>query len=151
MAQTPIVRKIKLTSYRFPTQNVTTDLAFAAGSVLRAGQSRYSQASWRIHIYTDAGVTGEYISGTPANREQMEMIAPFLIGRNALDRELFYRQSKMILRKHDRMGIGPLDIALWDLGRARCSMRQFTSCWADTGRSCPVTPARTTPTARPTD
>ena len=105
MAQTPIVRRIKLTSYRFPTQNVTTDLAFAAGPFYEPG-SHGTRRLLGIHIETDAGVTGEYISGTPANREQIEMIAPFLIGRNALDRELFYRQSKMILRKHDRMGIG---------------------------------------------
>ena len=43
------------------------------------------------------------------------MFAPFLIGRNALERERFYNQAKVILRKNDRMGIGPVDIALWDL------------------------------------
>ena len=114
MLGTPIVRRITLTSYRFPTENVTTDLAFAAGPFYEPGSSG-TRRLLAIHIYTDVGVTGEYISGTPANREQMEMIAPFLIGMNALDRERFYRQSKMILRKHDRMGIGPIDIALWDL------------------------------------
>jgi L-alanine-DL-glutamate epimerase-like enolase superfamily enzyme len=43
------------------------------------------------------------------------MFASFLIGKNALERELFYNQAKAILRKTDRMGIGPVDIALWDL------------------------------------
>jgi L-alanine-DL-glutamate epimerase-like enolase superfamily enzyme len=43
------------------------------------------------------------------------MIAPYLIGKNALERERFYNQAKVILRKNDRMGMGPVDIALWDL------------------------------------
>ena len=114
MRDAPIVRKIKLTSYKLPLENLATDLAFAAGAFYEPG-SRSTRTLLAIQVYTDIGVTGEYISITPATREQIQMIAPFLIGKNALDRELFYRQAKMILRKHDRMGIGPIDITLWDL------------------------------------
>ena len=114
MSKSPIVSKIKLTSYRFPLENIAADLAFAAGPFYQPGARSYRNVL-AIQIYTDAGVTGEYICGTPATSEQIQMWAPFLIGRNALDRELFYRQAKMILRKHDRMGIGPIDITLWDL------------------------------------
>ena len=114
MPNPPIIRKITLTQYRFPLQDVTADLAFAAGPFYSPG-SKSQRACTAIRIDTDAGVSGEYISGTPATLEQIQMFAPFLIGRNALDRELFYRQAKMILRKHDRMGIGPIDITLWDL------------------------------------
>ena len=55
MAETPIVRKIKLTSYRFPTENVTTDLAFAAGPFYEPG-SRGTRNLLAIHIHTDIGV-----------------------------------------------------------------------------------------------
>jgi L-alanine-DL-glutamate epimerase-like enolase superfamily enzyme len=43
------------------------------------------------------------------------MFARYLIGRNPLERELIYNDVKRALRKHDRMGIGPVDIALWDI------------------------------------
>ena len=147
MRDSPIVRKIKLTSYKLPLENLATDLAFAAGAFYEPG-SRSTRNLLAIQVYTDIGVTGEYISITPATREQIQMIAPFLIGKNALDRELFYRQAKMILRKHDRMGIGPIDITLWT-SRASFSMRRFTNYWAAIDRSCPATQAHTTQTVRP--
>lgn len=43
------------------------------------------------------------------------MFAHYLLGRDALQRELIYNDVKRALRKHDRMGIGPVDIALWDI------------------------------------
>jgi L-alanine-DL-glutamate epimerase-like enolase superfamily enzyme len=43
------------------------------------------------------------------------MVADYLIGRDPLQRELIYNDLKRALRKHDRFGIGPIDIALWDI------------------------------------
>jgi len=37
-----------------------------------------------------------------------------LIGKNPLKRERHWSEIKRVLRKYDRMGIGPIDIALWD-------------------------------------
>src|SRR5690606_28364461 len=41
-------------------------------------------------------------------------LAPKLLGRNAFNRIEFYEDAKRALRKFDKMGVGPLDIALWD-------------------------------------
>jgi L-alanine-DL-glutamate epimerase-like enolase superfamily enzyme len=114
MTESPIIKKIQLTMYRIPMNNLTSDLAFSAGMFYKPG-SVYYRSILGIHIHTDVGITGEHTSGTPGIVEQIQMFAPFLVGRNALERELFYNQAKMILRKNDRMGIGPIDIALWDL------------------------------------
>jgi L-alanine-DL-glutamate epimerase-like enolase superfamily enzyme len=43
------------------------------------------------------------------------MVAHYLIGKNAFDRERIFNDLKRALRKQDRFGIGPIDIALWDL------------------------------------
>jgi L-alanine-DL-glutamate epimerase-like enolase superfamily enzyme len=43
------------------------------------------------------------------------MLAPYLIGREAEQRELIYDDLKRQARQFDHMGHGPLDIALWDL------------------------------------
>ncbi len=114
MAKSPIIKKIQLTMYRVPMKDLTTDLAFAAGMFYEPGSVIYRDML-RVRIHTDAGVTGEHVSGTPGTLEPIRMFTPFLIGKNALERELFYNQAKVILRKNDRMGIGPIDVALWDL------------------------------------
>lgn len=110
----PIVERIQLTRYRFPFHDVGYDLSFAMGAFYSPGQQG-TRSALGIRIHTDEGVTGEYVSIAPATFEQINMFAPFLIGKNALERERFYNQAKVILRKNDRMGIGPIDIALWDL------------------------------------
>lgn len=71
-----------------------------------------------IAIETGDGLRGEYVTnwgGTPATRGEMEMLAPFLIGRNALEREGLFDDLKREMRQWSGMGHGPLDIALWDL------------------------------------
>jgi L-alanine-DL-glutamate epimerase-like enolase superfamily enzyme len=68
-----------------------------------------------LSIATDAGVVGEYVGGNPASYAQVGMLAHYLLGRDPLQRELIYNDLKRALRKHDRMGIGPVDIALWDI------------------------------------
>ena len=66
-------------------------------------------------IETDAGITGEYAGGVGVSYAQVAMLAQYLIGKNALERELIWNDMKRALRKHDRFGIGPVDIALWDI------------------------------------
>ncbi len=95
-------------------KDLTSDISFSAGAFYEPGSILYRNVlGTRIH--TDAGVVGEHTSGTAGALEQIQMFARFLIGRNALERELFYNQAKVILRKNDRMGLGPIDVALWDL------------------------------------
>lgn len=66
-------------------------------------------------IETDAGAMGEYVGGGPYAYAQVAMVARYLIGKNPLERELIYNDIKRALRKHDRLGMGPIDIALWDI------------------------------------
>lgn len=68
-----------------------------------------------LTIETEAGITGEYVGGMAAAYAQVAMVAPYLIGRSALERERIWNDLKRALRKHDRFGIGPIDIALWDI------------------------------------
>src|SRR5258708_27576730 len=73
------------------------------------------QAGYALTISTDAGLIGEYVGGTAASYAQVGMLAQYLLGRDPLERELIYNDLKRALRKHDRMGLGPVDIALWDV------------------------------------
>lgn len=77
------------------------------------GCLRHSGYVFRID--TDAGISGEYVGGNAASYAEVGMVAQYLLGKDALDRERIYNDLKRGLRKHDRMGIGPVDIALWDI------------------------------------
>jgi L-alanine-DL-glutamate epimerase-like enolase superfamily enzyme len=76
----------------------------------------YRRKSHALRIHTQGGITGEYVSTfTVIEPAIMGWIAPLLIGRNALERELIYHDLKRITRHVSRMGIAPVDIALWDI------------------------------------
>ncbi len=77
--------------------------------------ARRRQHGYVLRIETSEGITGEYVGGTSASYAQVGMAAQYLLGRNPLERELIYNDLKRAFRKLDRMGIGPIDIALWDI------------------------------------
>ena len=114
MSSKALIRSITQTKYRFPFENVGHDLGFAMGPFYEPG-STGSRTVLGIRIETDIGISGEYMSIAPGTFEQIQSLGGFLIGKDATHRELFYNQAKTLLRKQDRMGIGPIDIALWDL------------------------------------
>jgi len=66
-----------------------------------------------LTVETDAGVTGEFVGGVELS--QLAIVGRYLIGKNPLERELIYNDVKRALRKNDRLIIGPIDIALWDI------------------------------------
>ncbi|MGN6759158.1 MAG: enolase C-terminal domain-like protein, partial [Thermomicrobiales bacterium] len=66
-------------------------------------------------IETNEGITGEYAGGNSVSYAQIGMVAQYLLGKNPLTRERIYDDIKRALRKHDRFGLGPIDIALWDI------------------------------------
>jgi len=84
--------------------------------------STVEQTGFVFTIETEGGITGEYVGGTGVSYAQVAMAAQYLIGRNALERELIWNDLKRALRKYDRFGIGPIDIALWDIAGKAAGM-----------------------------
>ena len=68
-----------------------------------------------LRINTDVGVSGEYFGGFEADYAVIGGLAHTLIGRNALERDAIYDDLKQATRQQSRMGMGVVDIALWDL------------------------------------
>ena len=114
MRDAPIITAVQLSRYRIPFPNVGRDHGFAMGHFYEPGSTGHRMVLG-VRIHTDLGITGEYMSIAPATFEQALMFVEYLIGKPALQRERFYGQAKSLLRKNDRMGMGPIDIALWDL------------------------------------
>ena len=113
MARHPKITRIAVHKVAWETADMGRDYngfnhVYEKGSVAK-------HAGYVLRIDTDQGVSGEYVGGTAVSYAQVGMAAEYLLGRNPLERELIYNDLKRALRKLDRMGIGPIDIALWDI------------------------------------
>lgn len=107
------ITRIEIMEFEYPLEDLGTDangfnLVYDPGATLQSTQLA-------IKIHTDLGVTGEYVLVTSTSPGQLETYADYLVGKNPLKRERHWSEIKRALRKYDRMGIGPLDIALWDI------------------------------------
>ena len=109
----PLITEIETMEFTYPLENVTTD-PVGTDVVYEPGRTR-EMTTYAIRVHTDTGVTGAYVGGNPPAFAQVNMVADYLVGKSALKRERHWSELKRALRKYDRMGIGPLDIALWDL------------------------------------
>ena len=79
-------------------------------------------SKYAVVIRCDDGSEGAYVvqwGGTRASMAQSLILAPNLIGRDPDTREEIWTDMRRELRQHDGMGIGPIDIALWDLAGKR--------------------------------
>jgi len=108
----PEITKIESTEFSFPIEDVGYSpngfcLVYEPGSTTR-------RKLFAIKIHTDTGITGEYVGGNSPGAAQINMFGNYLVGKNPLNREKHYSEIKRALRKYDRMGMGPIDIALWD-------------------------------------
>ena len=108
----PEITSIESTEFAYPIEDVGTDqhgfnLVYEPGSVTE-------RKLFGIKIHTDDGITGEYVGGNSPGAAQINTFADYLVGKNPLERERHWSEIKRALRKYDRMGIGPIDIALWD-------------------------------------
>ncbi|HEY81918.1 MAG TPA: mandelate racemase [Dehalococcoidia bacterium] len=113
MKDRPKITRIEVHQFEYEIRDVGLEPVlslpvYEPGSVI-------SLVAHAIRIFTDIGITGEYVGGRPTEYAAMPMIARRIIGRNALDREGIYNDLKLTLRQVARMGMSQVDIALWDL------------------------------------
>jgi len=108
----PTITKITSREFKYPLEDVGTD-EHGFNLVYEPGETTHRKL-FGVKIYTDEGVTGEYVGGNSPAAAQYNIIAKYLIGKNPLEREKHWSEIKRALRKYDRMGMGPIDIALWD-------------------------------------
>jgi len=114
------ISRVELTSYAFQV----ADLGLGAHGAMGVSNYEYQKGAsltvkrLALRVVTRDGIVGEYgvnWGSTDATFGQICMLAPHLVGRDPESREQIYDDLKRELRAYDRMGQGPLDIALWDL------------------------------------
>ena len=109
----PIITKIEIHTYECERENLGKDYN-GFNLVYEPGNRVKSQGSI-LRIETDQGIVGEYAGGSGAEFSTLPTFVHFLIGRSALQRELFYTEVRRALRQVARIGFAPVDIALWDI------------------------------------
>lgn len=116
MTTTPLIERIEFIAFEITIDNMTAD---AAGfSIKYAPGESGPQVRFGLRIHADNGVVGEYVP--PRSRASVimtacEALASTLIGKPALQREMHYRAMRKLTKHIGEVGIGALDIALWDL------------------------------------
>src|ERR1700691_178934 len=117
------ISRVEVHEFGYEAEGVGVD---AGGfDLIEAPGSRRRLAKLAVVIETDDGSRGEYVvlwGATPMSLAQVLYLAPHLIGRDALQRELLYDEFKRALRQYDHMGHGHIDIALWDLFGKRVNL-----------------------------
>ena len=106
------ITRIETTEFSYPLEDVGSDPGF--NLVYSPGETT-ERRLFAIRVFTDGGVTGSFVGGNSPAFAQIHEVADSLVGENPLRRERHWSEVKRALRKYDRMGVGPLDIALWDL------------------------------------
>jgi len=107
------ITEVKVYQFKYETQDIGTDYN-GFNWVYKPGAHMW-RTGYVLQIHTDQGIVGEYHGGGVTEYAQLEMYVHYLIGRNPLQRELIYNDVKRALRKYDRMSVGLVDIALWDI------------------------------------
>ncbi len=109
----PVITSLELIDFSYEQRELGTDYntfnqVYVPGARLQAGGTI-------LVVHTDAGVSGSCAGISPVDVAVIPRLWPFLKGRNALEREFIYDEIKRAQRQSARIGVAPVDIALWDL------------------------------------
>jgi L-alanine-DL-glutamate epimerase-like enolase superfamily enzyme len=109
----PIITKLEIHEYEYTLDNMGRDyngfnLVYEPGGKAK-GRGKI------LRIFTDVGIIGEYAGGSDAEYSTLKGFLHALIGKSALERERIYSDVRRALRQVARIGIAPVDIALWDI------------------------------------
>lgn len=100
--------------------NLATD--HATGHMFDCTGATSHRTRLHVSITSRDGALGHYVGGTDMMLPQVLRAAQFLIGMGWHEREWFYEIARRQLQKNDRMGVGLLDSALWDMAGKRAGM-----------------------------
>ncbi|NQW17611.1 MAG: mandelate racemase [Chloroflexi bacterium] len=107
------ITKIEVHEFTFPMEDVGKD--YNGFNLVYEPGGKQTGTSYATKVFTNEGVTGEYIGGDSPSFAEFNMFAGYMVGKDPIQRELVYNDVKRAMRKFDKMGMGQIDIALWDL------------------------------------
>lgn len=113
MKTAAIITKIEVTHFKHELENVgkdynTFNMVYEPGGALEQGGTV-------LTVSTDQGIVGEYPGVNGSALADVRTVAPYLIGKDAMQREVHYNAMKRGLRHTAALGLGVVDICLWDI------------------------------------
>ena len=108
----PKITKVSVTTFEYELENVGKD--YNTFNMVYEGGSKLKQSGTILQIHTDQGIVGEYPEIGRAIGD-VQTVAEYLIGKDALSRESIYNDMKRGLRHGAMLGVGVVDICLWDI------------------------------------
>ena len=110
------IEQIELNLFEIDVDHVGTDPAGLGVRFLPSGSQ--TQLRLAVRIYCNQGIVGGYVP--PRGRAKVvyaacEALAYGLIGEDPLQRDHLYQRMRRQTKHIGEVGIGPLDIALWDI------------------------------------
>ncbi len=114
------ISKIELTLFEIELENIKENRSGIGVSFLPGYKGKHLR--FAIRIYDNEGGVGEYV--TPRGRAKVimtacEALAYHILNENPLHREALYRKMRGLCKHIGEVGIGAIDIALWDLAGKR--------------------------------
>jgi L-alanine-DL-glutamate epimerase-like enolase superfamily enzyme len=109
----PVITKVDVTEFEYTLNDMGKEPTISL-PVYRKGSTLTTTARI-VRVFTDQGVTGEYLGGSATEYSALPMFIGAVLGRSGLAREAIYNDAKQALRQHARMGMSQVDMALWDL------------------------------------
>lgn len=108
------ISEVEITEFTYNFEDITNH----EGHYIYSPGESINPHGFVLSIRTKSGLEGNYrgFIYTPPMVTQIEMVASeFLLGRDPLEREGIWQKLWHTLRHVDHLGLGPIDIALWDL------------------------------------
>lgn len=105
------ISRVEIHEYTYDIPDLDAHRTYKPGAKL-------TLPNFGVRIITDDGLVGEYCpshGGKRAFLGQVMMLAPQIVGRNPFERVKIFDDLKRALRQLGFLGVGSIDIALWDL------------------------------------
>lgn len=109
----PKITRIEIHEYKWELPEMGRD--YNGFNLIYEPGAKAQMTGYVMQMFTDAGITGEFAGGGRAEYSTLPQFWHFLKGRSALERENINSEVKRALRQVARIGIAPIDIALWDI------------------------------------
>ena len=107
------ITRIEVTHFEYELENVSKD--YNTFNMVYEPNAELETGGTILSIYTDQGVVGEYPGSGGNALADIKIVAPYLIGKDAMQREVHYNAMKRGLRHTAALGLGVVDICLWDI------------------------------------
>ena len=107
------ITKIEVVKYQDTLNNVGKD--YNTFNMVYEPNGKLTTEDSILLIHTSEGITGEYVGIRGPALAEVQVVADYLIGKNPLEREEIYNDTKRALRHFAMLGTGIIDICLWDI------------------------------------